>query len=198
MQYSAMAQDVKRSVSAQERSIAATGALHTGLLAQEDDTSAANEDQAPKTLEPVLMNPPISALEAKMSIRNKEIQREFVSTRVEAERSRAKRHFAGQARDLYLVSYDFFRQHDVAYAPVFQFAHHPIYFEDPNLERCGYSLGCCAQPFCSGLQFYTNVALCPFKMCLTCPCAYVYPQADCAPGFRYPWVNNVWGPGMPR
>jgi hypothetical protein len=79
-------------------------------------------------------------------------------------------------------------------APEFPFCYHPLYFEDANLERCGYSLGCCTQPLVSGLQFYANVALLPFKMCQICPCDYVYPQSDCEPCTRYSYCDNLLGP----
>ena len=79
-------------------------------------------------------------------------------------------------------------------APEFPFCYLPLYFEDPNLERCGYSLGCCAQPFVSGLQFYGNVAILPFKMLLIHPLDYVYPQDDCEPCTRYSYRDNFLGP----
>ncbi|MBI3863243.1 MAG: hypothetical protein HY290_15235 [Planctomycetia bacterium] len=83
---------------------------------------------------------------------------------------------------------------DDSLAPEFPFCYHPLYFEDPNLERCGYSKGCCCQPLVSGFQFYANVALLPAKMLLMHPCSYVYPQCDCDPCTRYSCVDNLLGP----
>lgn len=83
---------------------------------------------------------------------------------------------------------------DESLAPEFPFCYHPLYFEDPNLERCGYSQGCCCQPLLSGFQFYGNVALLPFKMLVLHPCSYVYPQCDCEPCTRYSCLDNMLGP----
>jgi hypothetical protein len=83
---------------------------------------------------------------------------------------------------------------DDSLAPEFPFCYHPLYFEDPNLERCGYSKGCCCQPLVSGFQFYGNVALLPIKMLILHPCSYVYPQCDCEPCTRYSCADNMLGP----
>jgi hypothetical protein len=83
---------------------------------------------------------------------------------------------------------------DASLAPEFPFCYHPLYFEDANLERCGYSQGCLLQSGISGFQFYANVALLPFKMLCLHPCSYVYPQADCEPCERYGCCDNLWGP----
>ena len=83
---------------------------------------------------------------------------------------------------------------DESLAPEFPFCYHPLYFEDPNLERCGYSKGCLCQPLVSGFQFYGNVALLPIKMLLIHPCSYVYPQCDCDPCTRYSCMDNFLGP----
>lgn len=83
---------------------------------------------------------------------------------------------------------------DEAVAPVFPYTYHPLYFEDPNLERCGYSMGTFVQPFASGIHFYANVALWPVKMLMIQPLACVYPQEDCEPCTRYSYIDNLLGP----
>lgn len=49
------------------------------------------------------------------------------------------------------------------------FAHRPLYFEQPNLER--YGLGHCRliQPWTSGIHFYGSVLLMPLKVCIQHP-----------------------------
>ena len=82
---------------------------------------------------------------------------------------------------------------DADLAPLFPFTYNPLYFEDPNLERCGHSFGC-AQPFASMIHFYGNVALFPVKALIICPWECVYPQPDCAPCTRYSCLDNLAGP----
>ncbi len=51
--------------------------------------------------------------------------------------------------------------------------HRPLYFEDPALERHGYSLGL-AQPFASAAHFAANTAILPYRLVAepTCDCVY--------------------------
>jgi len=51
--------------------------------------------------------------------------------------------------------------------------HRPLYFENPSLERHGYSLGL-AQPFCSAAHFVGNAAILPYRLGAepTCDCVY--------------------------
>ena len=51
--------------------------------------------------------------------------------------------------------------------------HRPLYFENPSLERHGYSLGL-AQPFASAAHFVGNAAILPYRMVAepTCDCVY--------------------------
>lgn len=51
--------------------------------------------------------------------------------------------------------------------------HRPLYFENPSLERHGYSLGL-AQPFASAAHFVGNAAILPYRMAAepTCDCVY--------------------------
>ena len=51
--------------------------------------------------------------------------------------------------------------------------HRPLYFENPSLERHGYSLGL-AQPFASAAHFVGNAAIFPYRVVAepTCDCVY--------------------------
>lgn len=51
--------------------------------------------------------------------------------------------------------------------------HRPLYFENPSLERHGYSLGL-AQPFASAAHFVGNAAIFPYRFAAepTCDCVY--------------------------
>jgi len=51
--------------------------------------------------------------------------------------------------------------------------HRPLYFENPSLERHGYSLGL-AQPFASAAHFVGNAAILPYRLVAepTCDCVY--------------------------
>lgn len=111
---------------------------------------------------------------------------------VEAERQEIRRHF----RQAYGPYFDRSsgNLYDPNLSPLFPYTYYPLYFEDPNLERCGHSLGCCVQPFASAVHFYGNVALFPVKALILCPWECVYPQADCAPCTRYSCRDNLLGP----
>ncbi len=64
--------------------------------------------------------------------------------------------------------------------------HHPLYFEDVQVERYGHTLGPWLQPFGSAALFYLTVPILPYKMGLELPdeCIYTlgyYRPGDCAP-----------------
>ncbi len=64
--------------------------------------------------------------------------------------------------------------------------HHPLYFEDVQLERYGHAVGPWAQPFASAALFYLTLPILPYKMGLELPdeCMYTlgyYRPGDCAP-----------------
>jgi hypothetical protein len=69
------------------------------------------------------------------------------------------------------------------------FQHRPLYFEEPNLERYGYSCGI-LQPAASTAKFYCNVVALPYKMAVDPPCScvstcrYPCPPGTCAPPVR--------------
>ena len=58
------------------------------------------------------------------------------------------------------------------------FQHNPLYFEDPNLERCGRSKGC-VTPACSAFHFLSTIAMSPFLVVHQCPNTCVTALPDC-------------------
>lgn len=61
------------------------------------------------------------------------------------------------------------------------FCHQPLYFEDVNLERYGYSSGY-LQPAVSAAHFFATVPLLPYKMVVEPPCDCVYTLGYYRPG----------------
>jgi hypothetical protein len=64
--------------------------------------------------------------------------------------------------------------------------HHPLYFEQVNLERYGHTAGPILQPVVSSAHFFANIAVLPYKMGIHPPheCRYAlgyYRPGDCAP-----------------
>lgn len=64
--------------------------------------------------------------------------------------------------------------------------HRPLYFEEINLERYGYSQGC-LQPALSVATFAGNVALLPYQMTLDHPCCPIYSLGYDRPGDCVPY-----------
>jgi hypothetical protein len=72
------------------------------------------------------------------------------------------------------------------------FCHHPLYFEEVNLERYGYSFGI-LQPAASAVHFFGTIPALPYKMAVRPPCScrstcrypepgrHVPPQCTCPP-----------------
>ncbi len=56
--------------------------------------------------------------------------------------------------------------------------HHPLYFEDPNLERCGRSRGCMTTAV-SSVHFATTIAFLPYLAIAKCPNSCVTALPDC-------------------
>lgn len=56
------------------------------------------------------------------------------------------------------------------YTPVAPFCYLPLYFEDPYLERYGDAYCCPVQSVVSGVRFYADIPLLPFKMLSEPPC----------------------------
>ncbi|MGA2799590.1 MAG: hypothetical protein ABSE63_18565 [Thermoguttaceae bacterium] len=64
--------------------------------------------------------------------------------------------------------------------------HHPLYFEQVQVERYGHTLGPWLQPFGSAAHFFLMIPILPYKMGLEVPdeCMYTlgyYRPGDCAP-----------------
>ncbi|HEX3998168.1 MAG TPA: hypothetical protein VHX65_06435 [Pirellulales bacterium] len=68
--------------------------------------------------------------------------------------------------------------------------HNPLYFEDVNLERYGYSHGI-LQPWISGGRFYLNVIFLPYHIVAHPPKEIQYPLGYCRPGDPAPPVLQV-------
>ena len=64
--------------------------------------------------------------------------------------------------------------------------HHPLYFEDVELERYGHTLGQFAQPFKSGAHFFANIAVIPYNMALEDPKDLRYTLGYYRPGSTAP------------
>lgn len=60
--------------------------------------------------------------------------------------------------------------------------HRPLYFEQVNLERYGYSVGPCLQPIVSGAHFFAVIPALPYKMAVQCPTECVYTLGHYRPG----------------
>ena len=61
----------------------------------------------------------------------------------------------------------------------------PLYFEEPNVERYGYKLGC-LQPAVSAAHFFATIPLLPYKMVVHPPQERVYTLGYYRPGDRAP------------
>ena len=66
--------------------------------------------------------------------------------------------------------------------------HKPLYFEEPQLERYGHSLGPIKQPLVSGAHFFLNVAALPYNMGIHPPHECQYPLGYYRPGSCAPWL----------
>jgi hypothetical protein len=70
--------------------------------------------------------------------------------------------------------------------------HYPLYFEDINLERYGYSYGC-AQPIVSAAHFFGRLPALPYLMSLSPPCDCQYALGYFRPGSCAPYRLH-WPP----
>lgn len=76
-------------------------------------------------------------------------------------------------------------------AAAYRFSCAPLWYEDANLERCGYSYGCC-QPLVSGAYFFGNTATLPYRLVAESQCDRVPVKSFCPPGYRYSCVDNYF------
>jgi hypothetical protein len=66
---------------------------------------------------------------------------------------------------------------------------HPLYFEEPNVERYGYHCGI-FQPAVSGTRFITNAVWMPYKICSEPPCSCEYGLGYGRPGDCNPSLGH--------
>jgi hypothetical protein len=76
--------------------------------------------------------------------------------------------------------------------------HGPLYFEEVNLERYGYTLCPVLQPALSGAHFFLTIPALPYKMAHQCPRECVYTLGHYRPGSPAPWrthyMDLAWDP----
>ncbi|NOY29298.1 MAG: hypothetical protein GXP28_03700 [Planctomycetes bacterium] len=65
--------------------------------------------------------------------------------------------------------------------------HRPLYFEEANAERYGYTPSYCLQPLISAGHFFLTVPALPYKMAVDCPRDCVYTLGHSRPGSCGPW-----------
>ncbi|MDA8745490.1 hypothetical protein N9N28_12730 [Rubripirellula amarantea] len=71
-----------------------------------------------------------------------------------------------------------------------RFCHRPLYFEDPNLERCGKGWGCLQNPV-SAVRFLGDALLLPYQMVRQRPQCEVSSLGDCRCGESYPHDRGI-------
>jgi len=67
--------------------------------------------------------------------------------------------------------------------------HHPLYFEDVNLERYGHTRGPIIEPVVQSAHFFANIAVLPYKMGVHCPSECQYALGYYRPGNCSPWIK---------
>lgn len=60
--------------------------------------------------------------------------------------------------------------------------HQPLYFEEINVERYGYTVSYCLQPLISAGRFFATIPALPYKMMIDRPCDCVYTLGHYRPG----------------
>lgn len=66
----------------------------------------------------------------------------------------------------------------------FPFRHQPLYFEDPNMERCGISCGCLTE-LTSAIHFAARIPALPLLVAATPPHTRVRSLPDCPTGGHF-------------
>ena len=66
--------------------------------------------------------------------------------------------------------------------------HHPLYFEEVNLERYGHTAGPVLQPIVSSAHFFANIAVLPYKKGIHPPSECQYALGYYRPGNCAPWI----------
>lgn len=78
---------------------------------------------------------------------------------------------------------------------MYPICYNPLYFEDPNLERCGQTHGW-ATEFVSAARFFGRVPLVPYMMGVTPPCDCVRALPDCPVCHRFGHDAYVPSPNL--
>jgi|GEM_PF-2508036 len=68
--------------------------------------------------------------------------------------------------------------------------HRPLYFEEINAERYGYTPSYCFQPVLSAAHFFTTIPALPYKMAVDCPRDCIYTLGHYRPGSCVPRRKN--------
>jgi hypothetical protein len=74
--------------------------------------------------------------------------------------------------------------------------HKPLYFEEVNLERYGYTVSPVLQPLISGAHFFATIPVLPYKMTTHPPCECYYTLGHYRPGSCAPrrWHHEPFDP----
>ncbi|MCH2113644.1 MAG: hypothetical protein MK171_01850 [Pirellulales bacterium] len=70
--------------------------------------------------------------------------------------------------------------------------HRPLYFEEVNAERYGYTPSYLLQPLVSAGRFFATIPALPYKMAVDCPCDCVYTLGHYRPGSCNPRRPHRW------
>ncbi len=70
--------------------------------------------------------------------------------------------------------------------------HNPLYFEEVNAERYGYTCGPCLQPVISTAHFFGTIPALPYLKGANCPWECQYTLGHYRPGSCNPWRTHYW------
>jgi hypothetical protein len=124
-----------------------------------------------------IVDPPLSALSTDIQPRNNEGQ--IVSSEnLPADCAQAQKVFADKRYLAIDLACDSCRPRWCDVLGFAHFCHHPLYFEEVCLERCGVC-SCCCQPTASAACFFGGALLMPVRAVCVCPCSCVPAQYGC-------------------
>ncbi len=75
--------------------------------------------------------------------------------------------------------------------------HRPLYFEEVNAERYGYTRSRLLQPAISTVHFFGTVPYLPYLMAADGPCECVYTLGHYRPGSCVPYRQHAWPISLP-
>lgn len=120
---------------------------------------------------------PICALTTNIAIPGKDVPPDYAQLR-----------FAREGEEFYTSGIGRPWLHYNYYWQASGFCHQPLYFEEVNLERYGYTCKCqCLQPVCSAAHFFGTVPLLPYMMVTQPPCSCQYTLGYYRPGSWAPY-----------